>query len=104
MPTELSHPSIYRENALNALIEIRACYGEVRTFVGSAFDRLDEMIEELGTPPTTRGQTGGRAEREAMQDQIDRLVQLAHELAASVADHVQRPVDHDHARPQEAEA
>jgi hypothetical protein len=103
MPTELSHASIYRENALNALIEIRACYGEVRTFVAGAFDRLDELIEELGTPPVTRGQTGGRAEHEAMRGQIDRLVQLAHELAASVADHMQRPVDHNHARPEEAE-
>jgi hypothetical protein len=103
MPTELSHPSIYRENALNALIEIRACYGEVRTFVAGAFDRLDELIEELGTPQAVRGQLGGRAEREAMQGQIDRLVQMAHELAASVAEHIQLPVDHDHAQPKEAE-
>jgi hypothetical protein len=102
MPTELSHPSIYRENALNALIEIRACYGEVRTFVAGAFDRLNDLIEELGTPRATRGQAGGRAECEAMQDQIDRLVQLAHELASSVADHIQRPGDDDRARPEEA--
>jgi hypothetical protein len=87
MPSELLQPSVYRENALNALVEIRACYGDMQKFVAGAFDRLNGLVAELGLSELPKGQTRLRVEREAMQDQIDQLAQLANELAQSVAEH-----------------
>ena len=49
MSAELLNPSVYRENALNALIEIRACHDELRTFLAGTFDRLDEVVDKLRT-------------------------------------------------------
>ena len=86
MPTDLSHPSTCRNNALNALVEIRACHDDLRTFVAGAFDRLDKLVDELRALETVQEQTQRQAERETMQEQIDQLTRLATELAQSVAE------------------
>jgi hypothetical protein len=91
MRTESLHPSIYRENALNALIEIRACYAESQAFVDGAFDRIERLIDEVRAQKPPRAPTKAQppSERDTMQDQIDQLARLATELAHSVAEHKQ---------------
>jgi ribosome assembly protein YihI (activator of Der GTPase) len=86
MPSDLLNPSVCRENALNALAEIRACHGDLRTYVAGAFDRLDGLVEELGTQKTDEEQTQRQVDQASMQEQIDRLARLATELAQSVAE------------------
>jgi hypothetical protein len=102
MPTDLLHPSNCREDALNALAEIRACHGDLRTFVARAFDRLDAVVEELRTQRTVHDRTNRQAEQEDLQEQIDQLSRLASDLAHSVAEHKQLTA-RDHAQPEEAE-
>lgn len=89
MPIDLSHPSICRENVLNALGEVRACRGDLWTYVAGAFDRLDKLVEDIGAQKGTQEPTQRRAEQDSMQVQIDQLAQLATELARSVAEHRQ---------------
>jgi hypothetical protein len=104
MSSESLHPSVYRENAVSALVEIRACYGDMQKFVAGAFDRLGEVVAELGSSELPKGQTKKRAEREAMQDQIAQLAQLANDLAQSVAEHKRGSSAQQPARPNEAKA
>ena len=72
MPTELSHPSTCRDDALNALVEIRACHVDLRTYVAGAFERLDRLVEQLRAQKSTSSQGISHTEQEAMQAQIDR--------------------------------
>ena len=103
MSTDLLHPSNCRENALLALIDIRACYGDLRTFVAGAFDRLDTLVEELRTQTTVHERTQRQVEHETLQDQIDQLARLASDLAQSVAEHKGLASKQDRAQPKEAE-
>jgi hypothetical protein len=103
MPTELSHPFMYREKALNALVEIRACYSDMQAFVAAAFDRLDKLVDELGTPNLAAKVTKWSAEQDSMQEQIDRLARLANDLAESVAEQKRVSVKPNHAQPEELE-
>jgi len=103
MPTDLLHPSNCRENALLALIEIRACYGDLRTFVAGAFDRLDALVEELRTQQTVHERTQRQAEQETLQEQIDQLARLASDLAQSIAENKQLASKREPAQPKEAE-
>jgi hypothetical protein len=85
MSVELQHPSVYREEALNALIEIRACHDELKAFLAGVFDRLDDLLltkslaaEAAPAPAESPG------ERDAMQMQIDQLTRLVSDLARTV--------------------
>jgi hypothetical protein len=104
MPTDPSHPTICRENALNALIEIRSCYSDLRTFVAGAFDRLDTLAKELGTLETGSGQRRRKTEQEMMQEQIDQLTRLASELALSVAEQKRLTFKQNHAQSEEVKS
>lgn len=89
MHAQMLHPPVCRENALNALTEIRACHEDIQAFVTGAFDRLDNLVDELRGHTTTPLNIARQAERETMQEQIDQLAKLATELAHSVAEHKQ---------------
>lgn len=86
---------------MNALIEIRSCYSDLRNFVAAAFDRLDALAAELGTQKTGSDQRRRKTEQEMMQEQIDQLTRLASELALSVAEQKQLTFKHNHALPEE---
>ena len=59
MSAALPNPSAYREDALNALIEIRACHDELRTFLAETFDRLDEVLDRLRNEEPRRPASNG---------------------------------------------
>jgi hypothetical protein len=102
MGTDSLHPSVCRENALNALTEIRAYHSDFRTLVVGAFDRLDKLVDEFRSQKIEQEQAQPGPEREMMQDQIDQLARLAHDLAQSVAEHKQLTANRLHAQPKEA--
>ena len=64
-----------------ALAEIRACPGELQTFVSGVFDQLDSLTNQLLRHELTRRQAQRQAERESVQGQIDRLAAVAAQLA-----------------------
>jgi hypothetical protein len=97
MSTDSPHPSVCRENALNALIEIRECYSDLRAFLAAAFDRLDELADELGARSAMHEHGRPKTDQEIMQEQIDQLTRLTSELALSVAEHKQLTFRRDHA-------
>jgi hypothetical protein len=79
-----SNPSACREEALNALTEIRACHDELRTFLAETFDRLDEVVGKLRQQEPAAAQVERRADPDVMQDQIDHLTRLVSDLAQTV--------------------
>jgi hypothetical protein len=84
MSVALSNPSACREEALNALIEIRPCHDELRTFLAETFDRLDEVVGGLRQQKPEPAQVERRPDPDAMQDQIDHLARLVNDLAKTV--------------------
>ena len=78
------NPSVCREDALNALSEIRACHDELRTFVGETFDRLDDVVSRLRRQAPVPPPVERRADPDVMQGQIDHLTRLVSELAHTV--------------------
>jgi hypothetical protein len=86
MSASLLNPSAYRENARNALIEIRACHDELQAFLGATFDRLDELADKLRTDQTGQKQPRRQDESGTLHDRIDLLARLAAELAQSVGE------------------
>jgi hypothetical protein len=103
MPTDLLQPSNCRENAMNALAEMRACYSDLRTFATGMFDRLDAVVEELRSEIAGQEWTKWQAEQDTLQEQIDRLAQLAADLAQSVAEQKQLTTKREHAPPERTE-
>ena len=85
MSAESLSPSVCREDALNALTEIRACRGELQAFLAATFDRLDSLIDRLQTERPGQEQSGPQTEAGTLQNQIDQLARLATDLAQSVA-------------------
>jgi hypothetical protein len=86
MSAELLNPTAYREDALNALIEIRACHDELQEFLAAAFDRLDALVGKLRTERGEQGEVQRQPEGGTLQNQIDLLARMAAELAQSVAE------------------
>jgi hypothetical protein len=86
MSAELLNPSVSREDALDALVEIRACHDELQAFLTATFDRLDDLVDKLRANQTGQTQVKRRMEGETLQDRIDQLARLAAELAQSVAE------------------
>ena len=76
--------SACREDALNALVEIRACQDELRTFLADTFDRLDEVVGRLRHREPALADIEPHATPDAMQGQIDHLTRLVNELAHTV--------------------
>jgi hypothetical protein len=104
MPTDLLHPSDCQEQASNALGEIRACYGDLQTFVAGVFDRLDAVVEELRSEMSAHEWTKWQAEQSTLQVQIDRLALLASDMAQSIAEQKHLTVERERAQPEKAEA
>ena len=73
----------------DALAETRTGLGELQSSISQMFDRLDELVDERLGSRTAQQCAVGRAEQEAIQEQIDRLALLAAELAQSVAEQKQ---------------
>jgi hypothetical protein len=96
MPTDLLHASNCRENALNALGEIRACYSDLHTFVAGVFDRLDTVVEELRSEISAHESTKWQQEQSTLQIQIDRLSLLTADLAQSVAEQKHLTAEREH--------
>jgi len=86
MSAELLNPSVCREDALNALIEIRACHDELQAFLAATFDRLNGLVDKLRTERAGQGQAKQQTEGGTLQGRIDQLAHLAAELAQSVAE------------------
>ena len=103
MSATLSNPSECRENALNALIEIRACHDELRTFLADTFDRLDEVLGKLRSQEPAPAHVEWHADPDAMQDQIDHLTRLVTDLARTVKTPEQTTVGNNGASSSEAE-
>jgi hypothetical protein len=101
MPTEPLRPSVCRENVAHALAEIRACYGDVRTYVAGAFERLDKLVEEAGAQ-TAREPTARQPEQAAIQEQIDQLARLAAQLTQSAVEHKRMTFNRSEAEREEA--
>jgi hypothetical protein len=76
--------SVCREDALNALVEIRACHDELRTFLADTFDRLDEVVGRLRRQEPASARVARHADPDVMQGQIDHLTRLVSELAHTV--------------------
>jgi len=83
MSAGLPNSSVCQEHALNALIEIRACHDELRTFLADTFDRLDEVVNHL-RPERPVAHVERVADAVVMQDQIDHLTRLVSDLAHSI--------------------
>jgi hypothetical protein len=73
------------DRAKEALADIRACPGEVQSFVASLFDHLGGLTDELLAHEIARHDLQRQAERDALQAQIDRLAAVAAQLAKTVA-------------------
>ena len=84
MSATLPNPSVYREDALNALVEIRTCHDELRTFLAETFDRLDEVLDRLRNKEAAPARVERHSDPAEMQDQIDHLASLVTELARTV--------------------
>jgi hypothetical protein len=89
MPVESPNQSGGWNCVGEALAEIRASSGELQTFVGSLFDQLGSLTNEVLTRELARQQTQQQAERETLQGQIDRLAGLAAQLADAMAEQKQ---------------
>ena len=85
MPVESSNQSGGWNCTRAALAEIRACPGELQTFVSGMFNQLDGLTDDLLARELTRQQVQRQAEREALQGQIDQLASVAAELAEALA-------------------
>lgn len=103
MSSQLSDPIVHRENALNALIEIRACYDDLQSFLAGTFARLDGLADDVRILQTAVDRTKRHAEQDVMQQQIDQLARLANELAQSVAEQKQLTANDKWAGPKQAE-
>jgi hypothetical protein len=103
MSATLSNPSVCRENALNALLEIRACHDELRTFLADTFDRLDEVVGKLRNLEPAPAHVERHADADAMQDQIDHLTRLVTDLARTVKTPEQTAVGNSGVSSSEAE-
>ena len=80
------------KHAKDALTEIRACCGEIQTFMDGEYDRLDSLADELLIRHTVHEQAERRVEQELIQSQMDHLVQMMAEVAETVAEQKQRGV------------
>jgi hypothetical protein len=89
MSAELSDQPVGWDCARRALTEIRECPGEVQTLVLGVFDQLDKFVEEFVAQERVRQQSQRQLEREALQDQVDRLATVVAELVASVTEQKQ---------------
>jgi hypothetical protein len=103
MSAQLLNPSACREDALNALIEIRACRDELQTFLEAAFDRLDHLVDGLRSERSGQGEVKHPTDGGTLQNQIDLLARMAAELAQSVAKRGPRTAGQSRTRSQEAE-
>jgi hypothetical protein len=79
-------PLAHRENAQNALAEIRAWNDELQKFMVDEFNRLDELVDALLAQQASLEQAHRQSEREMLQEQIDKLAQVATELAKTLAE------------------
>jgi hypothetical protein len=104
MSAELLNPSVCQEDALNALIEIRACHDELQTFLSSTFDRLDELVDRLRIEHASQRRAKRQMEPGSLHDQIGLLARIAAELAESVGDGEGQTDEQDGAESPEAEA
>jgi hypothetical protein len=86
MPVESSNQSGDWNSAREALAEMRACPGELQTFILSVFDQLDSLASELLAHELAGQQAQRQAGSEALQNQIDRLASVAAELSKAVAE------------------
>ena len=86
MSAELLNLSVSREDALNALIEIRACHDELQTFLAATFSRLDDLVDKLRAEQPGQEQVERRTDGGSLQDRIDQLARLAAELAQSMTE------------------
>jgi uncharacterized coiled-coil protein SlyX len=77
------------KHAQDALTEIRACCGEIQTFMDGEYDRLDALADELLIRHTVHEQAERRVEQELIQNQMDRLVEMMAEVAETVAEQKQ---------------
>ncbi len=85
MSVELSNQSAGEGGVQDALAEIRASRAELRTFLEGLFDRLDGLADGLLVQEVANRQTQRDTDRATLDDQIERLVAVAAELAESVA-------------------
>ena len=85
MPVESSSRPGKCNCAKEALAEIRACPGELQTFVSGVFDQLDSLTNQLLRHELTRRQ----AQHESVQGEVDRLAAVAAQLAETMAEQKQ---------------
>ncbi len=86
MSIETASPPVASDCARNALAEIRKCQTELEEFLAETFERLDGLAEELLTNEINHQEHLRQAEREAVDQQVERLAALATELAHTVAE------------------
>ena len=89
MPVESSSQSGRWNCARDALAEIRACPGELQTFVSDVFDQLESSANQLLKYERARRQAQRHAERDSVQGEIDRLSVVATQLAELMAEQQQ---------------
>jgi hypothetical protein len=86
MSTAVSDRPAGFDSASKALAELRESPLELQKFVGGMFDELDVFAhKQLGREFASQ-QSQVRAEREAIQNQLDHLTMLMSELTKTVTD------------------
>lgn len=84
MSTDLSERSLGECGVEEALVEVRACRAELRTYLDSLREQLAELANELQewglADQHVRQATGGGA----LDEQIERLAELTNEFAESL--------------------
>ena len=83
LPTELTC-------AVDALADIRACSGQLQSFVFGMLDQLDEITGELLGREMASRQSQRQADRESLQGQIDQLTVVAAQLSQLLSVQKQR--------------
>lgn len=86
MSAESPNSSTRWDCAKQALAEIRACPGELQTFVTGLFEEFGKLVDELLAHELGRQQIHRTMETERLQDQIDRLAAVVASLAGTVPD------------------
>jgi hypothetical protein len=81
MSTDSLDPSSGTQCARRALADARASSGELQASLSGAFDRLNEMADEMLAHELSQQ----HSEWQALDGRIERLTSLAAELAESVA-------------------
>ena len=86
VPVELSNPIADCSRAHSTLADIRASHAEFQTFFSGVFDGLEQSCDELLAHKIECDRYNRQIEQETLQQQVDRLSELAAELIETVSE------------------